>query len=280
VPIVFGAFIAAAVLVGCFTLTRKPSPAQANLFAGLPIAEKPARSSVRNLGTSLRRAAPARMVKTMERDLAQAGHPHGIDVPKLLGIQAVLTIILILIPIALGYPLASLLGALIGFLGPRIWISNERTHRREDISNAISDTTDQLTICVEAGMGFDASLQRVATTSHGPLADELAHTVSDMRAGVPREQALRALADRTQLDEIKSVTQALIQAQRNGTPLADTLRVQAAEQRDQRKQALEEKAAKLGVKMIFPTAVFFFPVLFIVLLAPAMAGLLQALHHG
>ncbi len=93
-----------------------------------------------------------------------------------------------------------------------------------------------------------------------------------MRAGVPRDQALRALADRTQIPEIKTLVQALIQAQRNGTPLSDTLRIQAAESRDRRKQAIEEQAAKLGTKLIFPTVLLFFPVIFVVLLAPSVAA--------
>ena len=128
-------------------------------------------------------------------------------------------------------------------------------------------------------MGFDAALMRVASTNGGPLAAELQHTVSDMRAGVPRDQALRALADRTQIPEIKTLVQALIQAQRHGTPLADTLRIQAAEARDKRKQAIEEQAAKLGTKLIFPTVLLFFPVIFVVLLAPSVADVHEGLRR-
>ena len=137
----------------------------------------------------------------------------------------------------------------------------------------MSDTLDQLTICVESGLGFDAALVRVASTNDGPLAAELDHTVSDMRAGVPRDQALRALAERTQIPDIKTLTQALIQAQRHGMPLAETLRQQAVEVRDKRKQAIEEKAAKLGTKLIFPMALCFFPVIFVALLGPAVSDL-------
>ena len=96
-PILFGAFIAAAVLVGWFTLTVKPSAARTNLFADLPVEAKPAESGVRSLGAKLRRFVPTGLVRNMERDLSQAGHPHGIDVPKLLGIQAVLIVTLVLL---------------------------------------------------------------------------------------------------------------------------------------------------------------------------------------
>ena len=166
----------------------------------------------------------------MERDLAQAGHPHGIDVPKLLGIQAVLIVALVLlVPAPRSAPLRSARSGGRVLRSPASGSPSSAPSARRPSATAVSDTIDQLTICVESGMGFDAALVRVATTNEGPLAAELQHTVSDMRAGVPRDQALRALAERTQIPEIKTLVQALIQAQRNGTPLADTLRIQAAE---------------------------------------------------
>ena len=218
-----------------------------------PVEAKPQTSGARALGDRLRRFVPTRLVKNMEADLAQAGHPHGIDVPRLLGIQAVLIVILSILCFLVGYPIFVLAAVPAGFIAPRYWISKQRIMRQEAVSAAVSDTLDQLTICVESGLGFDAALLRVASTNDGPLSAELQHTVSDMRAGVPRDQALRALAARTQLPEIKTVTQALIQAQRHGTPLADTLRVQAAEVRESVSRAIEEQSAKLGTKLIFPT---------------------------
>jgi tight adherence protein C len=274
-PIVFGVMIGAAVLAAWYALTVKPSAARANLFADLRVETRPAESGIRNLGARLRRFVPTGLAKNMEADLSQAGHPYGVDVPKLLGIQAVGMVTLFLIPLVFGLPLLSLFGVAVGFLAPRFWISNEKTKRREAIGAAVSDTIDQLTICVEAGLGFDAAMNRVATTSQGPLAAELQHTVSDMRAGMPRDLALRALAARTQIPEIKTLVQALIQAQRNGTPLSDTLRAQAAEVRDKRKQAVEEKAGQLSTKLIFPAVLLFFPVLFLVLLAPSVAEFMQ-----
>ncbi len=270
-PILFGVIIAAALVVGWFTITMKAPAARTNLMAGLLLEDKPQTSGLRQLGTKLRRFVPVSLLKSMESDLAQAGHPHGLDVPRLLGIQTALIVILSLLCILVGFPALIILAAFFGFFAPRFWISNQRTKRQAAIKAAVSDTIDQLTICVEAGMGFDAALLRVASTNEGPLSAELQHTVSDMRAGVPRDQALRALAGRTQLPEIKTVTQALIQSQRHGTPLADTLRVQAAEIREKRRQAIEEQAAKLATKLIFPTVLLFFPVIFVVLIGPQVA---------
>ena len=133
-----------------------------------------------------------------------------------------------------------------------------------------ADIIDQLTICVEAGLGFDAALARVATTTEGPLTDELRHTISDIQAGVPRAQALRTLADRAQIVEIRQLVTALLQAQKHGVPMAETLRIQSAEMRLKRKQRTEEKAAKLTVKMIFPIIFCFLPVFMIITVVPAL----------
>jgi tight adherence protein C len=140
-----------------------------------------------------------------------------------------------------------------------------------------ADVIDQLTICVEAGLGFDAALARVAGTTEGPLTDEFRHMLSDIRAGVPRAQALRALADRTQIPEVRQLVSALLQAQKHGVSIAETLRIQSAEMRDKRKQRTEERAAKLAVKMIFPIVACFLPVFFIVTVVPAMISLGRAL---
>jgi tight adherence protein C len=274
---VYAGMISAAVLAAWYTITLKQPAARANLMAGLDLPEAPTRpSGIREVGRKLRRIVPQGIVKNMEAELTRAGHPHGIDLPKLLGIQAALMAVLAVGGfVLLGSPLFALFGAGAGFFLPRYWISKQRIRRQDDIKDAVSDTLDQLTICVESGLGFDAALVRVASTNEGPLSAELDHTVSDMRAGVPRDQALRALAERTQIPDIKTLTQALIQAQRHGTPLANTLRVQAAEIRDRRKQRIEEHAAKLGTKLIFPMALCFFPVIFVALLGPAVAAFMH-----
>ena len=145
-----------------------------------------------------------------------------------------------------------------------------RDKRQAAMQAKAADIIDQLTICVEAGLGFDAALARVATTTEGPLTDELRHTISDIQAGVPRAQALRTLADRAQIVEIRQLVTALLQAQKHGVPMAETLRIQSAEMRLKRKQRTEEKAAKLTVKMLFPIIVCFLPVFMIITVVPSL----------
>jgi tight adherence protein C len=140
----------------------------------------------------------------------------------------------------------------------------------------IPDVIDQLTICVEAGLGFDAALARVARTTEGPLTDELRHTLSDIQTGVPRAQALRTLSDRAQIVEIRQLVTALLQAQKHGVAMAETLRIQSAETRLKRKQRTEERAAKLAVKLIFPVIFCFLPVFTIITLVPAVITIAHA----
>ena len=261
--IVFGVAIGVAILSLWWGITAKPPAGRANLFAGLPqpkASESPILGLSRGLGRFVRRLLPNGLLKSLDNLLVQAGHPWKLDLSRLLAI-------------AVGQPFFGVLFAVVAFFLPDYLVMTQRDARQEAIRTSAADTIDQLTICVEAGLGFDAALQRVASANEGPLADELQRCLADMRSGMPRDIALTALADRTQIPEIRQLTTALIQASRHGVTIAETLRIQASDWRDRRKQAVEEKAAKLSTKMIFPIMVCFLPVFFVVLLAPALHGL-------
>lgn len=260
-------------------LTAQPSAARANLFAGLQPQTSPSRltSATRTLGQTARRVLPDSLVDGLAVRLVQAGHPHGIDLPRLLGIKISLAGLAALMLVLDGRPLLALVAATVLFFLPDYWVVSVRDQRRAAIRAVAPDTIDQLTICVEAGLGFDAALARVALTTEGPLHDELRHTISDIQAGVPRAQALRALSDRTQVIEIRQLVSALLQAQKHGVPMAETLRIQSTEMRLKRKQRTEEKAAKLTVKMLFPIIFCFMPVFIIIAVAPSLISVFRAL---
>jgi tight adherence protein C len=261
-------------------LTARPSAARANLFAGLPQpAAPPSRASsiVRQVGQRTRGMLPNPLVDGLEVRLVQAGHPHGLDLPRLLGIKITLAALAAFLLVITGQPLFALVAGGVLFFLPDYWVMSVRDKRQAAMQADAADVIDQLTICVEAGLGFDAALARVASTTEGPLTDELRHTLSDIQAGVPRAQALRALADRAQIVEIRQVVTALLQAQKHGVPLAETLRVQSAEMRLKRKQRTEEKAAKLTVRMIFPIVLCFMPVFLIITLVPALITVFRAI---
>lgn len=189
ITVIFGA-MAMVGAVGAFWwgITAKPSGARANLFAGLPQpVEAPGRASsvLRRVGNAVRRMIPNQMVDGLEVRLVQAGHPYGLDLARLLGIKFTLSLASAFLLLLIGQPLIGLVVALALFFLPDYWVLSVRDKRQEAMRSKAADTIDQLTICVEAGLGFDAALTRVANTSDGPLADELKRTLSDMQAGVP-----------------------------------------------------------------------------------------------
>ena len=176
--------------------------------------------------------------------------------------------------------LSGVLCALFGFYLPNIWLRQKTDKRREKVLNALPDALDLMVICVEAGMGLDSSIYRVAQETklnHPELSDEFQLVNLEMRAGKQRKDALKNLALRTNLEEINSLVTLLIQTDKFGTSMADALRVYADSFRTQRYQRAEERAAKLPVKLIFPLVFFIFPALFVVLLGPAAISIYNAL---
>jgi tight adherence protein C len=161
----------------------------------------------------------------------------------------------------------------IGFYGPNLYIKNKATNRRESIMQAWPDALDLLLICVESGMSIEAAIQKVSQevgAASIELAEELALVSAELSYLPERRMAYEGLSKRTNHPGIKSVTTAMIQAERYGTPLGQALRVMAKENRDMRLAAAEKKAAALPAKLTVPMILFFLPVLFVVILGPAI----------
>jgi tight adherence protein C len=167
---------------------------------------------------------------------------------------------------------ACVAGAYAGFYLPVIYVSNRATKRKQSIQLAWPDALDLMLICVEAGMSVEAALRRVADeigSQSVDLAEEFVLTNAELSYLQERRQAYENLAARTGLDSVKAVSQALIQAERYGTPVAHALRVLASESREMRMTAAEKKAAALPPKLTVPMILFFLPVLFAIILGPA-----------
>lgn len=268
--------IVAAIGLFWWGLTARPSAARSNLLLGLEIGDAHPSSDTSLLGrvgTATRRLLPRALVDGLEVNLVQAGHPYGLDLARMIGVKVTLAVLTGVALLLVVHPVIAIACAAILFFLPDYWVLSTRDQRQAEMQSAIADAVDQLTICVEAGLGFDAALARVAMAGNGPLTDELRRTLSDIQAGVPRPHALRALADRAQIAEIRQLVNALLQAQKHGVPLAETLRTHSAETRMKRKQRTEEKAAKLTVKMLFPIVVCFMPVFLIIAAGPAFLSL-------
>jgi tight adherence protein C len=173
----------------------------------------------------------------------------------------------------------SLIAGGIGFILPSYVLDKLVESRARALTNAFPDALDLLVVCVESGLGLAAALQRVSDelgVSHPELAYELATVNAEVRVGVPREQALKNLAERTGLEDIRGLVGLLVQTMRFGTGVADALRVYSEEFRDKRTQKAEEMAAKMGTKLIFPLVLCMFPMFFVVAVGPAVIRIMDA----
>jgi len=164
------------------------------------------------------------------------------------------------------------LGAL-GFIGPDYVVNSKIKSRQEKIRAQLPDALDLLAVSVEAGLGFDSAVSKLTDSLEGPLIDEFNLTLSEIRVGESRPEALRKLSERAAVAELSAFTRALIQADTLGISLGRILRVQAADTRERRQSLAEERAMKAPIKMLFPTVLFIFPSMFIVTIGPAFLSL-------
>jgi tight adherence protein C len=161
----------------------------------------------------------------------------------------------------------------IGFLAPDFAVSAKARSRKDTIRAELPDALDLMAVSVEAGMGFDGAISKLTEHMEGPLADEFGLTLNEIRIGETRQDALKKLADRTGTPELASFVRAIIQADQLGISLGRILRVQATDSRLKRQAAAEEKAMKAPIKMLFPTVMFIFPAMFLVILGPAFLNI-------
>jgi tight adherence protein C len=221
--------------------------------------------------------------------LVQAGYWNTDATRLFFGARAVLAAGLVMVCIVGGallnvrLPTTLLVAFWLGLLGwwaPSWYVLQRRGKRRADISAALADALDLLVACVEAGIGLNQALVRVAeevrNTSEA-LSAELMMVNLEIRAGTPRDQALRNLAERTGLEDIENLVSTMIQTERFGTSVGRALRVQSDTLRQKRRQRAEEAAAKTTIKLVFPLVMFIFPSLFVVVLGPAAIQVVRAL---
>lgn len=238
---------------------------------------------VRRLGEMIPRS-PDEMSR-QERRLVQAGIRRKDGPILLLGVQAGLALALLLTFGASGFfgRNVVLYGVLAVFLGaaiPDLWLSVMIRRRQERIQLALPDALDLQVVCVEAGLGLDQSMMRIGQElrrSHPDLSDELHLLGLELNAGKGRADALRNLAKRTEVEDLRSLVAVLIQTDRFGTSIADSLRIFSDSLRTKRRQRAEEFAAKMGVKMIPPLFLFILPATFVAVVGPAIIGIAKGL---
>lgn len=235
------------------------------------------------LTTLARRLTPAGSIRLLERLINRAGRPEGWTLDKLLVAKLVLPLVVVVLGLLVAStnpaPLLILLvvgTAVVCYFLPELLLHSRSQERNEEIGLELADTLDQMTIAVEAGLGFDSAMARAGRNGTGPLAQELIRTLQEIQVGQLRRNAYESLAQRTDVPDLRRFVRAIIQADAYGISIADVLRTQAAEMRLKRRQRAEEKAQQVPVKVIFPLLVCILPVLFIVLLGPTAINMMEA----
>lgn len=234
------------------------------------------------------RLSPSGYAAGLQRRLDLAGNPPRWTPDRLLAFKGFGLVALAAVGVVVGFSSAALLivcavvGGAAGFFLPDLLLYNAGLKRQAKILASLPDALDMLTICVEAGLGFDAALAQVARNSEGPLAGEFARALQEMQIGQSRTQALRAILDRTTVDELRAFVSALVQASELGIPVARVLREQAKEMRVLRRQRAEEKAQKVPIKILFPVICCLLPALFVAILGPGVITIAHTLFgaHG
>ncbi len=231
------------------------------------------------------RLSPAGITAKLQRRLDLAGNPSRWNPDRVLAVKGFGLVVVATLGVFLGAHrpveliLFAAIGGVIGFFLPDLLLYNAGLKRQARIQAALPDAMDMLTVCVEAGLGFDAALAQVARNTSGPLAADLSRTLQEMQIGKSRTEALRALADRTTVGELRVFVSSLVQAGELGISIAGVLREQAKEMRVRRRQRAEERAQKVPVKILFPLVTCLFPALFVIIIGPGVITIAHALFH-
>ncbi|MFZ5814758.1 MAG: type II secretion system F family protein [Bacillota bacterium] len=251
----------------------------------LPFSQRVLAPMLERLARLVGRRTNAKQKDALQLKLQQAGNPF--TPARFLGMQVLsaggagLFGILLASPTLGSKPLLGLmmifLISLLGYRLPDFMLSRTVSVRREKIDRALPDVLDLLSVSVEAGLGLDGAIQKVGEKFPEPTAGEFRELLKAIRLGAPRAEALRELADRTGVPDMRTFTAAVIQAEQLGVSISRVLKAQAEALRVKRKQRIEEKAMTLPVKMLFPMVLFIFPTIFIVVLGPVMIRVFETL---
>jgi tight adherence protein C len=229
------------------------------------------------------RLSPEGVSASLQRRLDLAGNSGNWTPDRLLAVKGIGLVVGAIIGVLFGLHRPSLvivwaaaLGAC-GFFLPDVLLYNAGIKRQALIVSALPDALDMLTVCVEAGLGFDSAISQIARNTTGPLAEEFARALQEMQIGLSRGQALRGMVARTTVPELRAFVSSLVQAGELGIPVARVLREQAAEMRIVRRQRAEERAQKVSVKIMFPVVLCLFPALLVIIVGPGVISIAHAL---
>ena len=252
-----------------------------------PFTERVIVPIIRRVGEFSARFTPQKAIQDTARKLELAGNPWPIDAATFLAIRFILAVVLggFLVAIVLISPPSNpndnfmyIGGATFaGFYLPHLMLTSKITRRQKEIRKAMPDALDLLTICVEAGLGFDAAMSKVSEKWDNELSLALSRTIREIQLGKVRRDALKDMSDRLGIPEMTSFVAAIIQSEQLGVSMAKVLRIQSDQMRVKRRQRAEEEAHKAPIKMIIPMALLIFPSIMIIILTPAALQIMESL---
>ena len=254
--------------------------------AGAPFRERVIVPLVAGLGSRISSVMPATLVRHVERRLVVAGLPVTATLLWCLiltaaGIAAGMwTLLVMAVSDGAPHPTLAVLVAPVALVGaalPLAWLSTRARRRQDEMNKCMPDALDLLTICLEAGLGLDAAMQQVATNQQGPFSDEILGMLREIGLGKARDQALRDLAERTDLDDVRALASAIVQARQMGTSLTPVLRAETRRMRTRLRQRVEQQARRAPVRMVFPLVFCLMPALFIFTLGPLIVSVVEFL---
>ena len=232
----------------------------------------------------LGKLTPAGNMEKLQRDLMLAGYPANLTLIDFLGVKLLVALIVAagafavlqtrqmgLVPTLL----FSLVGGMVGLYVPNYWLGSKKKARQKTILRSLPDALDMLSICVDAGLGFEAALMKVSQRWQNDLTEQFRRVVNEVRMGVRRSEALRHMVDRTDVPEVASFVAVLVQADKLGVGITNVLHTQSDDARVKRRQRAEEEGRKAPIKMLIPLVLFIFPAMFVVILGPAVPRLIE-----
>ncbi|MDH3294718.1 MAG: type II secretion system F family protein [Acidimicrobiia bacterium] len=230
-----------------------------------------------------RRITPGGVIESSRQQLLFAGLGNQLPVEALLSVKTLTTCLGLVCGLVLSIGAGSsfrifmiLLFGAVGFLGPDVYVRRRADRRQRAIVSALPDTLDQLTVLLEAGLGFNTAVEKIARSTTGPLVDEFARALHSIRLGQARNEALEDIATRTGTPEVRQFVSAIKQADSLGVPMARVARVQSEHMREIKRLHSEEQAMRLPVKLVFPMVFCMLPTLFIVLLGPVVIRVMNS----
>ena len=282
-----------AVVVIAFFIALDQNVAAAAPTSGMWMAPRPKTSVLKELESIARPIASrltARAAGQLRQMLSRAGDPGNLTPAGFQAVRYGLAALFAVAGLGMGLvlplqfpPLLAALGigamaALVGYMGPILWLNQRIAQRRHQIQRSLAEATDLLTLVVESGMTLDEGLLSITERFHNALGDEIGKVLREIRLGRPRMAALEHMAEACGVADLHHLVESIVQSDQMGVPIARLLRVQATEMRRRQRQTAQERAAQASSRMVFPMVGCIFPVLWIVLLGPAIIQILKSLH--